>query len=45
MNAGLDISVPQEEKYQMVISTSKDEIRFNEIKNWFIARLKQKNAP
>lgn len=44
LDAGLDISASQEEKYQMVISASKGEIRFDEIKIWLIARLKQKNA-
>ena len=45
MNAGLDLFASQEEKYEMVISASKGEMRFDEIKRWVTARLKQKNAP
>lgn len=45
MNAGLDLVASQAEKYQMVISASKGEMRFDEIKSWVTVRLKQKNEP
>ncbi|UKJ07022.1 type II toxin-antitoxin system death-on-curing family toxin [Solitalea lacus] len=40
---GMDIVATQEEKYDMVIAASKGEFRFDHIKHWLTARLKQKN--
>jgi len=39
---GLDISADQDEKYQMVISASKGDIRFAEIVKWLQNRTKKK---
>jgi|GEM_PF-7054821 len=38
-----DIIEDQEEKYKMVISASKGDIRFEEIKSWIQSRIKNKN--
>lgn len=38
---GLDISASQDEKYGFVISASKGEFRFEEIKNWIESNLKK----
>jgi len=38
---GLDISASQDEKYEFVISASKGEFRFEEIKNWIQSNLKK----
>lgn len=38
---GLDISASQDEKYEFVISASKGEFRFEEIKNWIEYNLKK----
>jgi death-on-curing protein len=43
MDNGLDIIADQDEKYDMVISSSKGEMRFDDIKNWIQARLEKKN--
>lgn len=40
---GFDIIENQEEKYNMVISASNGDIRFEEIKNWIQTRIKKKN--
>lgn len=45
MDSGLDISSEQGEKYSMVISASKGDIRFKEIKEWVAVRVKPKNEP
>ena len=34
MDYGIDLEATQDEKYAMVISASKGEIRFNEIRDW-----------
>lgn len=39
---GLDISSTQEEKYDFVISASKGEFRFEEIKKWIQSNIKNK---
>lgn len=38
---GLDIIASQGEKYDLVISVSKGEVRFDEIKSWIESRLKK----
>ena len=43
LDNGLDIVADQEEKYQLVISASQGDIRFDDIKTWIQARLKKKN--
>lgn len=40
---GLDIIAEENDKYDMIISASSGNIRFNEIKNWIQGRLKKKN--
>jgi death-on-curing protein len=40
LQAGLDILANQDEKYSMVISVSKGELRFDEIKQWLIENVK-----
>ncbi|MFN3444560.1 MAG: type II toxin-antitoxin system death-on-curing family toxin [Bacteroidia bacterium] len=40
INDGYDIATSQDEKYQMVISASKGEARFDDIKIWIEAHLK-----
>lgn len=45
LNAGLDISASRNEKYSMVISVSKGEMGFEEIKAWLKARFKQVKTP
>ncbi len=40
INDGYDIAASQDEKYQMVISASKGEARFDDIKIWIEAHLK-----
>jgi len=41
---GLDIVASQEEKYDLVISASKGEIRFDDIKEWIQSNLKSQNG-
>ena len=43
LDNGLDIVADQEEKYQLVISASQGDIRFDDVKTWIQARLKKKN--
>jgi death-on-curing protein len=43
LDNGLDLVANQEDKYKMVISASTGEIRFDDIKNWILTRLKKKN--
>ena len=43
LNYGLDILADQDDKYKMVISASKGDLRFDEIKNWIEIRLRKKN--
>jgi death on curing protein len=43
LDKGLDIVATQEEKYKMVISASKGDIRFDEIKSWIQAHIRNKN--
>ena len=43
LDNGLDIVANQDEKYKMVVSASKGDIRFDEIKSWIQAHLKNKN--
>jgi death on curing protein len=43
LDNGLDIVADQKEKYEMVISASTGEMRFNDIKNWIQIRLKKKS--
>jgi death on curing protein len=45
MNSGIDLAGPQDEKYKMVISASKGEMGFDEIKKWVIGRSIRKHAP
>lgn len=40
---GLDIVADQDDKYQMVISASAGDIRFDDIKSWIQARIKKKS--
>ena len=42
-NYGFDIFADQDDKYEMVISASKGELRFDEIKQWIEMRLRKKN--
>jgi death-on-curing protein len=42
---GIDISASQEEKYKFVISASKGEYRFDEIRKWLNDHLTKKNEP
>jgi death on curing protein len=39
LSYGLDINATQEEKYNLVISVAKGEIKFDEIKNWLSQKL------
>jgi len=39
MENGFDIAATQDEKYQMVIAASTGQIRFDEIRNWIVAKL------
>jgi len=39
LNNSLDITADQNEKYKLVVSASKGEFRFAEIKTWIEARL------
>ena len=41
LESGLDIEAKQKDKYSFVISSSKGEFRFEEIKNWIQSRLKK----
>jgi death on curing protein len=43
LDNGLDIVAAQDEKYKMVISASKGDIRFDEIKSWIQAHISNKN--
>jgi death-on-curing protein len=43
LNYGFDILANQDDKYKMVISASKGDIRFDGIKNWIEIRLTKKN--
>jgi death-on-curing protein len=43
LNHGLDLAATQEDKYHMVISVSKGDIRFDEIRTWIHSRLQRKN--
>jgi death-on-curing protein len=43
MESGLDFEADQDEKYRMVIASSKGEMRFEEIKNWIQDHLRKKN--
>ena len=43
LNYGFDILTDQDDKYKMVISASKGDLRFDEIKNWIEIRLRKKN--
>ena len=43
LNYGFDILADQDDKYKMVISASKGDLRFDEIKNWIEIRLRKKN--
>jgi death-on-curing protein len=43
LNYGFDILANQDDKYKMVISASKGDLRFDEIKNWIEIRLRKKN--
>jgi death-on-curing protein len=38
---GLDVTASQEEKYEMVIAASTGEMRFQDIKEWIQARLRE----
>jgi len=40
MDAGLDLNASDDEKYQMVLSSSKGEMRFDQIREWVSVRLK-----
>jgi death-on-curing protein len=40
---GFDILANQKDKYEMVISASKGELKFDGIKNWIELRLIRKN--
>ena len=42
LNNDLDIFAEQSEKYKMVISASKGDLRFDDIKNWIQTRLRKK---
>lgn len=42
-NYGFDIFADQDDKYEMVISASKGDLRFDEIKQWIEMRLRKKN--
>jgi death-on-curing protein len=44
LNNGFDILAEQDEKYQMVISASQGDLRFEEIKNWIQTRLIKKSG-
>jgi death on curing protein len=43
LNYGFDILADQDDKYKMVISASKGDLRFDGIKNWIEIRLRKKN--
>ena len=43
LDNGLDVAATQDDKYKMVISASKGEMRFEEIRNWIQERLEKKN--
>lgn len=43
LDNGLDVAATQDDKYKMVISASKGEMRFDEIRNWIQERLEKKN--
>ena len=43
LDNGLDVVADQDDKYKIVISASKGDIRFEEIKSWIQARLRKKN--
>jgi death-on-curing protein len=43
LNYGFDILANQDDKYKMVISASKGDLRFDGIKNWIELRLIRKN--
>lgn len=43
LNNGFDIITDQAEKYQMVISASKGDFRFDDIKHWIQKRLRKEN--
>jgi death-on-curing protein len=43
LDNGFDIVADQDDKYNMVISASAGDIRFDDIKNWIESRLKKKN--
>jgi len=43
LDYGLDILANQDEKYKMVISASKGDMRFDEIKTWIQTHLRNKN--
>jgi death-on-curing protein len=43
LNYGFDIFAEQDDKYKMVISASKGDLRFDEIKQWIEIRLRKKN--
>jgi death-on-curing protein len=43
MESGSDFEAEQDEKYRMVIASSKGEMRFEEIKNWIQDHLRKKN--
>ncbi len=43
LNYGFDILADQDDKYKMVISASKGDLRFDGIKNWIEIRLSKKN--
>ncbi|MGZ3944211.1 MAG: type II toxin-antitoxin system death-on-curing family toxin [Mucilaginibacter sp.] len=45
LEAGLDIVASQEEKYKMVISASKGEMRFDEIKTWLNLKARKSDTP
>jgi death-on-curing protein len=44
LDNGFDIIAAQDEKYQMVISASTGEMRFDDIKSWIEFRLQKKDA-
>lgn len=43
LDNGLDVAATQDDKYKMVNSASKGEMRFDEIRNWIQERLEKKN--
>jgi death-on-curing protein len=43
LDNGLDIAASHDEKYKMVISASKGDIRFDEIKSWIQTHIQYKN--